>query len=64
MTTPAQPLKRGRPKNDTNTAAKLVRVYTSLTPAEREWLTGTYGTVWSGLQSLVREKLSAKKPTK
>lgn len=64
MTDPTIPRKRGRPKKDADTAAKQVRVYSFLTPAERDWLTQTYGTVYSGLQQLVREKLSAKKSPK
>lgn len=62
MTSPP-PSKRGRPKKDAEPTVKLVRVYTSLTPAERDYLQTTYGTVWTGLQSLVREKIAAKKST-
>jgi hypothetical protein len=62
MTTP--PLKRGRPKKDSDTSGKQVRVYSWITPAERDWIAAQYGSVYAGLQQLVREKLSAKKSTK
>lgn len=57
----AKPLKRGRPKKDTDTTNKQLRVYTALTPAERDWLAGTYGSVWAGLQTLVRNQIAAAK---
>jgi len=36
-------------------------VYSYLTPAERDELVSRYGSVYAGLQQLVREKLAAPK---
>ena len=52
--------KRGRPPK--GTAEKQVRVYSFLLPAERDFLARTYGTVYAGIQQLVRDKISAKNP--
>lgn len=53
-----KPLKRGRPSKNTDTTGKQLRVYTALTPAERDWLATNYGSVWAGLQTLVRNQIA------
>ena len=55
--------KRGRPPKG-SAAEKQVRVYSFLLPAERDFLTKNYGTVYAGIQQLVRDKISAKKSPK
>lgn len=58
---PAPAPKPGRPRKDAATTTKLVRVYTNLTPAERDGLAERYGSVWAGLQHAAREVLSKPK---
>jgi len=61
MTTPAQPLKRGRPKKDTDTSGvKLVRIYGSVTPEQRDHLIRTYGSVWAWVRMMAEKELAAK----
>lgn len=64
MTTPAQPLKRGRPKKDTDTSAKLVRIYASVTTEQRDHMIRTYGSVWAAVRKMAEKELAAKKSTK
>ena len=52
--------KRGRPAKSPD-AGPQVRVYSYLTPAERDELVSRYGSVYAGLQQIVREKLATPK---
>ena len=45
---------RGRP---TATGGKMVRIYGSVTPEQRDHIVRTYGSVWSWLQAAVRKEL-------
>lgn len=46
---------RGRP---TATGGKMVRVYTSLMPSERDFLVQEYGSVWAGLRAAVQKAMA------
>ena len=60
MTTPAQPLKRGRPKKGADTSGKLVRIYGSVTTEQRDHLIRTYGSVWAWVRMMTEKELAAK----
>lgn len=57
----AKPLKRGRPKKDADTSGlKLVRIYGSVTPEQRDHLIRIYGSVWAAVRAMTEKELAAK----